>query len=98
MLPPREFNVRSMGKDGSIYLPSPDGSEVGYTAKTPERWGYFWSELAIGTFGKGEAARKRKKQDIQPEILYSISILGIFRYIYVYMFWIVFVTSKLECR
>jgi len=25
----KEFNVRSMGKDGSIYLPSPDGSEGG---------------------------------------------------------------------
>ncbi|CAJ1371134.1 unnamed protein product [Effrenium voratum] len=25
----KEFNVRSIGKDGSIYLPSPDGSEGG---------------------------------------------------------------------
>ena len=24
----REFNVRSIGKDGGMYLPSPDGSEA----------------------------------------------------------------------
>jgi hypothetical protein len=32
----REFNVRSMGKDGSIYLPSSDGSEAGPKLRIPK--------------------------------------------------------------